>query len=814
MIKKLIARLGLASMVLALAVPLSLDTAPVVAQATTTTWKTSAVDNFTRKVSSSWGKAKKGGAYSATMSSGVSYRVKSGRGLVTGMLSGSRFTAGLPDSYDETTARSALLVTSGLTSALDLYHSFQVRRSADGQTFYAVTYRSVAGSRTLGISRVSNGVSTWLTGVKVPSGLSPSKKLWLEYMLTGTSQVEISARVWRSGAKKPAWQVSYTDDSSGRITAPGTVAIDDYVAASSKTVTVRHDNLLVKSRAGAETAGEPTPTPSATPTPSTTPTATASVSVPTGSDTGSRGTTLGSTSFSLPSGAIYVSASAGNDSTGIGSIDRPYRSVATAIAKASAGATVVLRGGTYHEQVVVDRALTIQNYPGEVVWFDGSTQLTSWTKSGSTWIATGWTATHSHTMGGEASRYVDSDNPMANYPDMVFVNGTGLKQVASASSVTSGTFYVSESYDKLVIGSDPNGQEVRASDLEQAIKVTVKGVTLQGFGVRRYATPYESRGAILSDPPNGVFRDLVVSDNATIGIAASNSSKVLDHLVVERNGLLGIGSDKGGGLSLTNSIVKDNNNEDFKTEPVAGGVKITSATDPIIANNEISDSVDANGLWLDVKTSGATIVSNSLVNNGIAQLEYEISKDATIANNVAIGGEMGILVFDSENVRMFNNEVGGQRLFGMKVAQDERYQTLSDSSFSLRSRNLVYSNNVFGCGKAFQFYALDGVTGISADKMNITINGNLFSKRVVTSDPTMVAWGKGDKVTLERYETPAALAAAKNPAWQNAQNTSCAALSDMDDVIGVSQGVAVGLPSDIAAALGVSSGYKRVGLIG
>ena len=53
-----------------------------------------------------------------------------------------------------------------------------------------------------------------------------------------------------------------------------------------------------------------------------------------------------------PANGIYVSPT-GNDATGTGSIDRPYKSINTALAAledaASPGATIILRGGTYKE---------------------------------------------------------------------------------------------------------------------------------------------------------------------------------------------------------------------------------------------------------------------------------------------------------------------------------------------------------------------------------------------------------------------------------------------------------------------------------
>jgi hypothetical protein len=98
--------------------------------------------------------------------------------------------------------------------------------------------------------------------------------------------------------------------------------------------------------------------------------------------------------------------------------------------------------------------------------------------------------------------------------------------------------------------------------------------------------------------------------------------------------------------------------------------------------------------------------------------------------------------------------------------------------------------------------------------MHITLNGNLFSKRVLSSDPTMVAWGAGDNVTLTRYEAPATLAAAKNSAWKNAQAATCSPVASMTADIAGAQSVALGLPSDVAAVVGQAAGYKKVGLIG
>ena len=95
--------------------------------------------------------------------------------------------------------------------------------------------------------------------------------------------------------------------------------------------------------------------------------------------------TPGTTTYQVPDAALFVS-SAGHDSNP-GSRAAPLRTTARAIALATSGSTIVLRGGTYHEAITipVGKKLTIQSYPNEEVWFDGSSIIGTWTSDGGAW---------------------------------------------------------------------------------------------------------------------------------------------------------------------------------------------------------------------------------------------------------------------------------------------------------------------------------------------------------------------------------------------------------------------------------------------
>ena len=144
---------------------------------------------------------------------------------------------------------------------------------------------------------------------------------------------------------------------------------------------------------------------------------------------------LGSTSYPIPSGAVFVSTT-GSDSSP-GTLSAPVATVTKALALIPSGGTVVLRGGTYHQgNISVSKAATIQSYPGEVVWFDGTTKVSTWAAEGSVWRSDNWMAAFDHsptyTPGAPDSTtpgwsFVNAAYPMAAYPDMVWIDGVELR---------------------------------------------------------------------------------------------------------------------------------------------------------------------------------------------------------------------------------------------------------------------------------------------------------------------------------------------------------------------------------------------------
>ena len=474
----------------------------------------------------------------------------------------------------------------------------------------------------------------------------------------------------------------------------------------------------------------------------------------------------------------------------------------------------MLRAGTYHESITVPGTkfgVTIQAYPNEAVWLDGSKVVTNWSQSGSTWVATGWKTKFDHwasfTAGANYPGFLLPGYPMAAWPDQVFIDGTQLRQVGSASAVVAGTFFVDYVAQTLRIGTNPGGHQVRASDLKKAFTVAATNVTLRGFGVRRYANSLSTGGAIYLCRSGDAMENVVVTDIATQAVSIYKSKAALNRVTINRAGMLGISGNLADGTVVQNTVITQSNTEHFNKAPSSGGMKFVLSHGIVIRGNTVSGGFTTHGIWLDVSNVGFTIVGNTVRDNGAAPaIQVEISASGIIADNVLIGSTMGVYVQDSTNVKVFNNTFSRNSTGSVYLRQDSRRS--SNPACPWVIKNITVSNNVFqynGGPYGLQFYALDVETHISASSMAITITGNLFHTRSTATD-SMVGWGGTDgKIT--HYESPAALDAALHVSWTNRQVAPADVMASRSSA----NSSAVALPSDIAAAVRQPTGTKWVG---
>ncbi len=475
--------------------------------------------------------------------------------------------------------------------------------------------------------------------------------------------------------------------------------------------------------------------------------------------------TVGTTTYAVPSGAI-VASPAGNDSAA-GTLKAPVRTLKRALALVRSGGTIVLRAGTYHETVAITRsAVTIQSYPNEAVWFDGSVAVGGWTKSGNVWLRNGWTAQFDSSptyIRGRADytdpnwRMVSAAYPMAAHPDQVWVDSTAQRQVSSSQEVTAGTFYADYANKRLVLGTAPTGKTVRASDLTIAIAVQAPDVVLRGFGVRRYAVAVPDMGAIRVDAPGvrAVIENVAITDNATGGLSVSSANATVHRITSTRNGLLGVHSVYADGMLAGRMQVTYNNLEHFNAGPVAGGMKIGRSRSVSILNSRFAYN-EGVGLWCDEECESFRVISTVSRSNAGTGIVFELSSGATMVNNrVLDNGYAGIEVHNSGQVAMWNNTVAGSRI-PVWLNQDARRPTSAstpgrdprrpfpDPVMTWQVKDVRISNTIMAQPVNSPWCAVlcvyDQTATRPASQMNLTVLGNLFHRTVTTTPWALVRW--------------------------------------------------------------------------
>ncbi|MCW2531054.1 MAG: putative sortase-sorted surface protein [Blastococcus sp.] len=742
-------------------------------------------DAFSRTVAGGWGTADTGGAWSAATTS--RFAVSGGAGTMALTSDGQTQQANLP----------------GAGSANDLTATFTASRTPTGGGLYV----SVAGRRIAGVGQYEAKVR-WLSGGAVAVSLGRVDARWAETIISpavtvpnvrgttgqlvrvrvqvsGAGPTTVRAKVWQASASEPtAWTRTATDATAGW-QGEGGVGLGAYLSRSSVALNVRVDDV-----AGSLTSevSEPViPPPLPPPPPGTGNGSGDPVLLPA---TGRSGDTagaaaLGTTEYPAPDDALYVSPT-GSD-TGAGTLTSPWQSVTKAVNSAPDGATVVLREGTYTESVTIPKGkrLTLQPYPRETVWFDGSRDVSGWVADGAAWRVNGWTAQFDHsptyTKGAADGRspgwsFVNPAYPMAAYPDMVFIDGVPQWQVASRAAVTEGTFYVDDGGDRLYLGTDPAGHSVRASTLSIGLTVYGAGSVVRGIGVQRYATPVPDKGALRALAPDVTLENVVVRDNATQGIYVGGQNlgirNTLRHVTAQGNGLLGIESSFSDGLVVDAVRVTGNNIERFNQAPVSGGMKICSARDLSVTGSVFADNVGT-GLWFDESVHGVTVARNDILRNTGHGISYEISSQAVIADNLVAGnGDAGMKINNASRIEIWNNTVVDNAGRPIWVVQDSRLasnrntaghdprQAFPDPTVTWLLGPVTLGNNVVGgrttanCVLCVQDTALRRTPA----QIGLVVDGNVWGRPGATTPTVLATWPTGSSST-RTYPTLAALTA-------------------------------------------------------
>ncbi len=365
-----------------------------------------------------------------------------------------------------------------------------------------------------------------------------------------------------------------------------------------------------------------------------------------------------------------------------------------------AGTTYLLESGIHRLQSVVPKSGdTFVGEEGTVM--SGAKRLPAkmWSSSGGDWY-----------VGGQTQQgFVHGDieaggNALHARPEELFVDGVRWEPVSSRAELALGRWFFDYGNDRIWLGVDPAG----LGTIETSASVgafggdQVKNVTIANLTIEKYATPGQ-HGAIgfygEHWTHDWTVRDVVVRDNHGAGIRIG-PGMTIERSRVTNNGQIGIagsGTDKETGYA-TPIVVRDteidhNLQLDYRFSWEGGATKFKHTIGSLIENNWVHDNHGL-GLWFDVDNYNAVIRSNLVENNDVRGIMYEISYGDTEIywNTVRNNGHaspsehqaMGILVSNSENVKVYENVVwGSSRAIAIRA----------DANRSPQVRNVVVADN-------------------------------------------------------------------------------------------------------------------------
>jgi PKD repeat protein len=191
-----------------------------------------ASDTFERTVSSGFGSADVGGAWTL---SGVasSFSVGGGTGRIGGAVgaSASAFLTGVRQRDMDITCDIGLDTPASGGGA---YLSLIGRRVSSGNDYRLKVRYQAGGSVAVFLSRTVGGAETTIASATVPGlTVNPGDRLRTRFQVSGTTTATLRAKVWRVGATEPAaWLLETADATPAALQTAGDVGVSFYVSGS------------------------------------------------------------------------------------------------------------------------------------------------------------------------------------------------------------------------------------------------------------------------------------------------------------------------------------------------------------------------------------------------------------------------------------------------------------------------------------------------------------------------------------------------------------------------------------------------------
>ena len=560
------------------------------------------------------------------------------------------------------------------------------------------------------------------------------------------------------------------------------------------------------------------------------------------------------TSYPVPAGAVFVSPTGSDANPGTESA--PLQTGHAAVGRAAAGrmTTIVFRAGEYRERIGdVAAPVTLQPYPGERVWFKGSQVIapSQFVADGTAWRLDNWNpagvcrATPPAYDECMNPLHFNDDNPVGGDPQLVFVDGEPLRQVATREELHAGTFFHDGAANRTYLGSDPAGRTVEITTTKSALHLFAgaEGSVVRGLGFAQYGSSQNETkepAALIVQAAGVVFEQNTIARNAAAGLLINaDGGRVSLNAIIE-NGANGINVHRSANLTIEGNRLSRNNTERIGYsggyDLAAAGLHAGRMTNATVRDNVIEFS-QGNGFWCELSCIGLTVVRNVFRANAQHGLLHQVSGAAIVASNVAVGnGATGLAVIGANHVRLYNNTsvANGTAIAVQEDARptcpgDDDCPTDAERALGITwdTADTTLVNNILagGTSSAPLLATVDGNNDASGKRVGADgmipaaqQHHNAYSRAAADTPASLVQWCRVSGVALQYKSLAEFQAATGRDAGSRYQESSylvAPAAGDYRLVPGSPEETAgAALPADVAAAIGVpASGPVRLGAV-
>jgi len=399
-------------------------------------------------------------------------------------------------------------------------------------------------------------------------------------------------------------------------------------------------------------------------------------------------------SYELPDveGTIYYVAPDGDRGASGEALTDPT-TLTSAVERVRSGDAIILRGGTYRTgDLVLNQGIIMQPYEDERPRLKGTRIAEKWEDLGNGLWVSSWDSL----FPAEPADWWRRHRQMRHTPlylfnnDMVFADGRFLQAVGWPGAVDEDTYFIDYENNEVYIGANPEEHLIEITAYNLALRQTTeqvhgkapdhRGPTIRGITFTQYAyRALEIEGTY----PQGISPESE-HGNQIVGTTLehctiSNCSRVAgyfrgDSLTIRHcevfntstEGIYVIASDD---ILLEKNIFSRNNIENI-TGYYPAAVKIfNQCYRAVVRDNLITDLPNSNGVWYDVGEVDGVFINNWVENVGSPEgsvprnrlwpsrngFFFEISKGVTVAGNVFVNNDHGLMILNSSDAKIYQN---------------------------------------------------------------------------------------------------------------------------------------------------------------